>query len=187
MNPPWRYFLHCDDYCAGKIVHHKSRCNYRVEYFSLLVGKSHYRSLFINIFYILKIIIKVYFTFYSVFRGLLFCSRSALSHKPEMFVKVKVGSVKFWVNPNYFSILASALLFHVHAYYFAMGNSHNSGYSSTIQSDRHSEGGQQNVDTEALKKTLKVRISVYWNASIHSNVYIKSIDSLGSRNDSILF
>ena len=88
-------------------------------------------------------------------------------------------------QPNYFPILASALLFDVNAFYFAMGNSHNSGYSSTIQSDRHSEGGQ-NVDTEALKKTLKVRISVYWNASIHSSVYIKGIDSLGSRNDSNL-
>ena len=78
------------------------------------------------------------------------------------------------------------MLFHVNAFYFAMGNSHNSGYSSTIQSDRHSEGGQQNVDTEALKKTLKVRISVYRNASISSSVYIKGIDFLGSRNESIL-
>ena len=39
-----------------------------------------------------------------------------------------------------------------------MGNSHNNGYSTTIQSDRHSEGGQLNIDTEGLKKTLKVRI-----------------------------
>ena len=56
---------------------------------------------------------------------------------------------------NYFPILAHLLLFNVCVVNIEMGNSQNSGYSGTLQSDRHSEGGQ-NVDTEVLKKTLKV-------------------------------
>ena len=50
-------------------------------------------------------------------------------------------------------------LFDVDTVFIEMGNSQNGGYSGTLQSDRHSEGGQ-NVDTDALKKTLKVRIGI---------------------------
>ena len=69
-----------------------------------------------------------------------------------------------------FHFLETAI-FGVHAFQIEMGNSHNNGYTGTLQSDRHLEGNQ-NIDTESLRKTLRVRHwpgFVFWTGSGKEN------------------